>query len=65
MTSSSAREEIKVKDRTASFMKMEAVCSCERPVTIIIRQVAVLTCESAVNISIYLIISILCYVRLC
>jgi len=51
MTSASTREEIKGKDRTVSFMKMEAVCSCERPVTIIIRQVAVLIYESVVKIS--------------
>jgi len=32
-------------------MKMEAVCSCERPVTIIILQAAVLIYESVVKIS--------------
>jgi hypothetical protein len=51
MTYSSTREEIKGKGRTASFMKLEAVCSCEKPVTILIRQTSVLTCESVVKIS--------------
>jgi hypothetical protein len=32
-------------------MKMEALFSCETSLTILIRQAAVLTCESVVNFS--------------
>jgi hypothetical protein len=51
MTSASTREEIKGKDRAGSCMKLEAVRACEKPVTILIRQTVVLTCESVVKIS--------------
>jgi hypothetical protein len=51
MTFASTREEIKGKVRTASFVKMEAVYSYKRPVTIIILQAAVLIYTGVVNIS--------------
>jgi hypothetical protein len=51
MASASTREAIKSKDRTVSVMTLEAVCSYEKPITILIRQTEILTCESVVKVS--------------